>query len=183
LSSGLAEIIKYGVIVDAEFFSWLEQHMDALRALDAKALAHAIRRSCEIKAEIVAEDERERGRRALLNLGHTFGHALEALGNYERWLHGEAIAIGTVLAARTSLSLGWLDVAACTRIEKLLERAGLPTHAPGIDPDRLLDGMHADKKADKAGLKLILIEALGRAVVARSPAEATLRAVLAEQLK
>ncbi len=106
LSAGLAEVIKYGVIVDAEFFAWLEQHIDALRALDAKALAHAIRRSCEIKAEIVAEDEREHGRRALLNLGHTFGHALEAIGHYERWLHGEAVAIGTVLAARTSLGLG-----------------------------------------------------------------------------
>ena len=182
LSAGLAEIIKYGVIVDAQFFEWLEQHMDALRALDAKALTYAIRRSCEIKAEIVAEDERERGRRALLNLGHTFGHALEAIGNYERWLHGEAVAIGTVLAARTSLSLGWLDAAGCKRIEKLLERAGLPTHASGVDPDALLQGMRGDKKADHAGLKLILIKALGNAVVTREPAEAVMRAVLAEQL-
>ncbi len=182
LSAGLAEVIKYGIIVDADFFAWLEQHMDALRALDAKALAHAIRRSCEIKAEIVAEDERERGRRALLNLGHTFGHALEAIGHYERWLHGEAIAIGTVLAARTSLSLGWLDAAGCKRIEKLLERAGLPTSASGVDPDALLEGMRGDKKADQAGLKLILIKALGHAVVTRAPAEAALRAVLAEQL-
>ena len=183
LSAGLAEVIKYGVIVDAAFLAWLEQHMDELRALDAKALTHAIRRSCEIKAEIVAEDEREHGRRALLNLGHTFGHALEAIGNYERWLHGEAIAIGIVLAARTSQALGWLDVAGCKRIEKLLERAGLPTRASGVDPLELLDGMRGDKKADKAGLKLILVKALGEAVVTRAPAEATLRAVLAEQLK
>jgi 3-dehydroquinate synthase len=182
LSAGLAEVIKYGVIVDSAFFAWLEHNMDALRALDTKALSYAIRRSCEIKAEIVAEDERERGRRALLNLGHTFGHALEAIGNYERWLHGEAIAVGTVLAARTSLSLGWLDSASCKRIEKLLERAGLPTHASGIDPDALLEGMRGDKKADHAGLKLILIKAVGDAVVARAPADAALRAVLAEQL-
>ena len=182
LSAGLAEVIKYGVIVDADFFVWLERNMDALRALDTKALSYAIRRSCEIKAEIVAEDERERGRRALLNLGHTFGHALEAIGNYQRWLHGEAVAVGTVLAARTSLSLGWLDAAGCTRIERLFERAGLPTHARGVDPDALLEGMRGDKKADHAGLKLILIKALGDAVVTRAPPEATLRAVLAEQL-
>ena len=182
LSAGLAEVIKYGVIVDAPFFAWLEQHMDALRALDGKALAHAIRRSCEIKAEIVAEDEREHGRRALLNLGHTFGHALEALGDYERWLHGEAVAIGTVLAARTSQALGWIDAGTCTRIEKLLERAGLPTHASGVDAGALLEGMRGDKKADKAGLKLILIKALGDATVTRAPPETTLRAVLAEQL-
>jgi 3-dehydroquinate synthase len=182
-SAGLAEVIKYGVIVDAEFFAWLERNMDALRALDAKALAHAIRRSCEIKAEIVAEDERERGRRALLNLGHTFGHALEAIGNYERWLHGEAVAIGTVLAAHTSIALGRLDAATGERIEQLLARAGLPTQAGGIDPGELLDAMRGDKKADRGGLNLILIEALGHAVLARAPAEATLRAVLAERLK
>jgi 3-dehydroquinate synthase len=182
LSAGLAEVIKYGVIVDLEFFVWLEEHMEALRALDAAALTHAIRRSCEIKASIVAEDERERGRRALLNLGHTFGHALEAIGHYERWLHGEAIAIGTVLAARTSQALGWLDEGSCERIERLLARAGLPTAAPGVDAAALLDGMRGDKKADQTGLKLILVEALGRAVVTGAPAEATLRAVLAEQL-
>jgi 3-dehydroquinate synthase len=171
------------VIVDAAFFTWLEQNMDSLRALDDSAVSHAIRRSCEIKAGIVAEDEREHGRRALLNLGHTFGHALEAIGHYERWLHGEAIAIGTVLAAQTSLALGWFDARDCARIEKLLERAGLPTRASGIDPDELLAGMRGDKKADQAGLKLILIKALGNAAVTRAPAEETLRAVLAEQLK
>ena len=106
LAAGLAEVIKYGVIVDAEFFAWLESAIGKLRALDAAALAYAIRRSCEIKAAIVAEDEREHGRRALLNLGHTFGHALEAIGGYERWLHGEAVALGMVLAARTSAEMG-----------------------------------------------------------------------------
>jgi 3-dehydroquinate synthase len=183
LSAGLAEVIKYGVIVDAEFFAWLEAHIDELRGLDPAALTHAIRRSCEVKAAIVAEDEREHGRRALLNLGHTFGHGLEALGRYERWLHGEAVAIGMSLAAHTSLALGWLGPRDVERLERLLTRAGLPTRATGIDPDALLEAMRGDKKADKAGLKLILVEALGRSVTARSPPEAQLRAVLAEQLK
>jgi 3-dehydroquinate synthase len=183
LSAGLAEVIKYGIIVDAEFFAWLEAHVEELRNLDASALTHAIRRSCEIKAAIVAEDEREQGRRALLNLGHTFGHALEAVGNYERWLHGEAVGIGTALAARTSLALGWLGARDCERVERLLARAGLPTRAANVGVDELLEHMRGDKKADRAGLKLVLIEALGRAVVARAPAESTLRSVLAEQLK
>jgi 3-dehydroquinate synthase len=182
LAAGLAEIIKYGIIVDAEFFAWLEEHIDELKALDAAALTHAIRRSCEIKASIVAEDEREHGRRALLNLGHTFGHALEAIGHYERWLHGEAVAVGTVLAARTSVALGWLKAGDAERIEKLLGRAGLPTKASGVVADELLDHMRGDKKADRAGLKLVLVEALGHAVVARAPAEATLRGVLAAEL-
>ena len=183
LSAGLAEVIKYGVIVDAEFFAWLESHIDELRNLDAAALTHAIRRSCEIKAEIVSDDEHERGRRALLNLGHTFGHALEAVGHYERWLHGEAVGIGTALAARTSLALGWLKPSDCERVERLLSRSGLPTRAAKVDVDELLLHMRGDKKADQAGLKLVLIEALGRAVVTRAPAESTLRGVLAEQLK
>jgi 3-dehydroquinate synthase len=183
LGAGLAEIVKYGVIVDAPFFTWLEEHVDDVRRLDAAALTHAIRRSCEIKAAIVAEDEREQGRRALLNLGHTFGHALEAIGGYDRWLHGEAVAIGIVLAARTSAALGLLAARDCERIERLLERAGLPTKAPGVDPTELLERMRGDKKADRAGLRLILIRALGEAVVTRAPAEDTLRAVLAEHLE
>ena len=182
LAAGLAEVIKYGIIVDAAFFAWLESHIDDLRRLDAAALTYAIRRSCEIKAAIVAEDEREQGRRALLNLGHTFGHALEAIGRYERWLHGEAVGIGMALAARTSVALGWLGTRDCERIERLLGRAGLPTTAQGIDPDELLDHMRGDKKADREGLKLILIRSLGESVVARSPAEDKLRNVLAAQL-
>jgi 3-dehydroquinate synthase len=179
LAAGLAEVIKYGVIVDPEFFAWLERSMPKLRALDPEALAHAIRRSCEIKAAIVAEDERERGVRALLNLGHTFGHALESLGNYERWLHGEAVALGIVLAARTSPAMGWIGAADCERIETLLESAGLPTTTSGVDPDRVLERMRLDKKADRFGQKLILIERLGRAVVAPAPERAVLRSVLA----
>jgi 3-dehydroquinate synthase len=183
LSAGLAEVIKYGIIVDAPFFAWLEEHIDALRRLDAASLTHAIKRSCEIKAAIVAEDEREQGRRALLNLGHTFGHALESIGNYERWLHGEAVAVGIALAARTSAALGWLSHGDCERIEKLLTRAGLPTKAPGVDPADLLEHMRDDKKADRVGLKLILVRALGSAAVTRAPSDDELRAVLAEQLR
>jgi 3-dehydroquinate synthase len=183
LAAGLAEIIKYGVIVDAAFFAWLENHIDDLRRLDPGALTYAIRRSCEIKAAIVAEDEREQGRRALLNLGHTFGHALEAIGNYERWLHGEAVGVGIALAARTSVALGWLAAQDCERIENLLARAGLPPTAPGVDVDDLLTHMRGDKKADRAGLKLILIRAIGESIVTRSPAEDELRTVLAERLK
>jgi 3-dehydroquinate synthase len=182
LAAGLAEIVKYGIMVDADFFAWLETHVEEIKRLDVGALTHAIRRSCEIKAAIVAEDEREQGRRALLNLGHTFGHALEALGGYERWLHGEAVAVGMALAARTSAALGWLAPKQCERIERLLERAGLPTKAPGVDAAELLDAMRGDKKADRAGLKLVLIRAIGEAVVARAPEEKTLRAVLAERL-
>jgi 3-dehydroquinate synthase len=183
LAAGLAEVIKYGIIVDAAFFAWLESHIDDLRRLDAASLTYAIRRSCEIKAAIVAEDEREQGRRALLNLGHTFGHALEAIGNYERWLHGEAVGIGMALAARTSVALGWLGTGDCERIESLLTKAGLPTTATNIDPDEMLDHMRGDKKADRSGLKLILIRALGESVVTRAPAEDTLRTVLAEHLE
>jgi 3-dehydroquinate synthase len=183
LSAGLAEVIKYGLIVDRAFFAWLEGSMSQLRALDATALAFAVRRSCEIKAAIVAEDEREHGRRALLNLGHTFGHALEAIGGYERWLHGEAVAIGTAIAARTSAALGYIGETDCERVERLLSAAGLPTSATGVDPDLLLERMQLDKKADKKGLKLILIEKLGRAVVMPAPDRALLRTVLAAELE
>jgi 3-dehydroquinate synthase len=182
LAAGLAEVIKYGIIVDADFFERLEQDITKLRALDAAALAYAVRRSCEIKAAIVAEDEREHGRRALLNLGHTFGHALESLGRYERWLHGEAVAIGTVLAARTSAALGWLAERDVDRIERLLRAAGLPTQADGVDADELIGRMQLDKKADKSGVKLILIKAIGDAVVTPAPSEALLRDVLRAQL-
>jgi 3-dehydroquinate synthase len=183
LAAGLAEIVKYGAIVDAEFFAWLEENMSKLVKLDDAALAFAIRRSCELKAAIVAEDERERGRRALLNLGHTFGHALESIGRYERWLHGEAVAIGIALAARSSAELGWIGAGDCERIERLLERAGLPIRAAGVDTDELLEHMQFDKKADQAGLKLILLEGIGRAVVSRAPDPALLRRVLQTQLR
>jgi 3-dehydroquinate synthase len=169
LSAGLAEIVKYGLIVDRELFDWLNEHVDALLALDADALVHAIRRSCEIKAAIVADDELERGRRALLNLGHTFGHALETIGRFDRWLHGEAVAIGMVLAARVSAHLGWVDDEDCRRIAGLLERAGLPVRADGVGARELLAAMQLDKKADRAGLKLILLEGIGNGVIRPPP--------------
>jgi 3-dehydroquinate synthase len=182
LAAGLAEVIKYGLIADAQFFTWLERNIRKLRALDADALAHAIRRSVEIKAAIVAEDEREHGRRALLNLGHTFGHALEALGEYERWLHGEAVAIGITLAARASAELGDLTSRDCERIEALLASAGLPTAAPGIELDALLERMQLDKKATRSGLKLIMLKSIGEATVTAAPTGPALRRVLEAQL-
>ena len=140
-SAGLAEIIKYGLILDADFFSWLEKNMARLRRLDPEALATAIRRSCEIKAGIVAEDEREAGRRALLNLGHTFGHAIEAATGYGAWLHGEAVAVGLLLAARFSEQSHGLAGDAVARVEKLLQAAGLPTSLDGLEADVLLELM------------------------------------------
>ena len=182
LSAGIAEIIKYGLILDAQFFAWLEAHMDELLALDAEALNFAIRRSCEIKAAIVAEDEREHGRRALLNLGHTFGHALESLAGFGQWLHGEAVAVGIQLAAKTSVALGTLDAQHCGRIEALLRRARLPVSASGIAAQDLLEQMRLDKKAGKHGLKLVLLEDIGTAVVRAAPEQRMLAEILGAEL-
>jgi 3-dehydroquinate synthase len=179
LSAGLAEVIKYGLILDAPLFVWLEREIDALLALDATALAHAVHESCRLKAAIVAEDERERGRRALLNLGHTFGHALEAVTDFRRWLHGEAVAIGMHLAARASAAVGWIDERDCERIEALLARARLPVKATDVDPDAVLARMSLDKKADRSGMKLVLLKRIGAAVVTAAPDPTLLRAVLA----
>jgi 3-dehydroquinate synthase len=178
LSAGLAEVIKYGLIQDLELFAWLEANVEKLLALDAGALTHAVARCCEIKAEIVADDERERGRRALLNLGHTFGHAIEAEGGYGRWLHGEAVAIGLQMAAETSAALGLIEAADCARVKALLERAHLPVAAAGLDTEAILRRMRLDKKAGRGGLKLVLLEALGRAVVAPAPDADLLRGVI-----
>ncbi len=182
LNAGLAEIVKYGLIADAGFLSWLEEHIDDLRRRDPDALTHAIVRSCEIKAEIVVEDEREHGRRALLNLGHTFGHALEALGNYERWLHGEAVAIGTLMAANASAALGWLEPADVDRARALIERAGLPVSAAGVSADAVLDRMQLDKKAGSSGLRVVLLRAIGQASVEPAPDAAVLRHAIERQL-
>ena len=178
LAAGIAEIVKYGLIIDPELHGWLEANIERLTSLETQALSHAVHRSCEIKAAIVAEDEREHGKRALLNLGHTFGHALEALGGYGTWLHGEAVAIGTVLAARTSQRLQWLSADDCHRIENLLRRAGLPVRADGVDPDDMLEAMTMDKKAGRHGLKLVLLRAIGEAVVTSAPERDVLREVL-----
>lgn len=181
LAAGLAEVIKYGLIEDAAFLEWLEAHLHELLGQNAGALEHAIGRSCEIKAAIVAEDERERGRRALLNLGHTFGHALEAIGRYEQWLHGEAVAIGTMMAARTSEALGFVSPSDCDRIEALLTGAGLPVTAPGIDTADMLERMQLDKKAGRDGLRLVLLQSLGKAVVAPAPEPSILEAAIERQ--
>ncbi|EYC52287.1 3-dehydroquinate synthase [Hylemonella gracilis str. Niagara R] len=181
LSAGLAEVIKYGPIFDMALLDWLEQHIDALRALDTAALAHAVRRSCEIKAEVVGQDERESGLRAILNFGHTFGHAIEAGLGYGAWLHGEAVGCGMVLAATLSQRLGLVDAAFVARLKRLIERAGLPVVAPVLDPNdnagRYLDLMRLDKKAEAGEIKFVLIERPGQAVVRGAP-DALVREVI-----
>ena len=164
-SAGLAEVIKYGLIRDAAFFDWLEQNIEALRALDAAALAWAVERSCRNKAEVVAADETEQGERALLNLGHTFGHAIETGLGYGQWLHGEAVAAGTMMAAELSHRLGWIDGGIVTRIEHLFERAGLPTRGPALGAPRYLDLMAHDKKVEAGRLRFVLLRGIGQAVV------------------
>ncbi len=181
-SAGLAEVIKHGLILDRDFFQWLEAHMEKILAHDSNALAFIVRRSCEIKAAIVAEDELERGRRALLNLGHTFGHALEALGGYGKRLHGEAVALGIALAARTSSELGMIEEADCDRIESLLVRARLPVTTDGVDVDALVRLMRLDKKAGATGLNMILLESMGSGVIVPAPDESLLRSVIQTQL-
>lgn len=166
LSAGLAEVIKYGLIWDADFLAWLESEMSALRALDGDAIAHAIRRSCEIKAEVVAEDETEQGVRALLNLGHTFGHAIEAHQGYGNWLHGEAVAAGMMMATRLSAERGWLTEAEVERVARILEAAALPVAAPAnMSVADFLERMRLDKKNHDSRLRLILLESLGRACI------------------
>jgi 3-dehydroquinate synthase len=179
LRAGLAEVIKIGLVADAGFLAWLEGHLDALLGLDAAALTHAIRRSCEIKAAIVAEDEHEHGRRALLNLGHTFGHAIETAAGYGAWLHGEAVAAGMLMAADLSARLGWLEPGDVARVRSLLQRAGLPVAAPRIGAERGLELMGMDKKVLAGRIRLVLLRRLGEGVVAGDyPAEA-LQATLA----
>lgn len=165
LAAGLAEVVKYGLIQDATFFVWLEHQAGKLLRRDAASLHHAIRRSCEIKAEVVAADERESGRRALLNLGHTFGHAIERCAGYGKWLHGEAVAAGMCMAARFSQRLGWLGRDDVRRTENLLARLGLPTRPPDLDPREFLAAMSLDKKVLGGQIRLVLLQSIGNAVV------------------
>ncbi|ELI6409519.1 3-dehydroquinate synthase [Salmonella enterica] len=166
LASGLAEVIKYGIILDADFFTWLEGNLDALLRLDGPAIAYCIRRCCELKAEVVAADEREAGLRALLNLGHTFGHAIEAEMGYGNWLHGEAVAAGIVMAARASERLGQFSSADTQRIIALLERAGLPVNGPcEMSVQDYLPHMLRDKKVLAGELRLVLPLAIGKSEV------------------
>ncbi|RUQ40393.1 MAG: 3-dehydroquinate synthase [Candidatus Competibacteraceae bacterium] len=167
LSAGLAEVIKYGLIRDRPFLEWLEANLDALLIRDAAALSEAIERSCRNKAEIVAADERETGERALLNLGHTFGHAIETGVGYGQWLHGEAVAAGTVLAADLSARLGWLNRTQVERVRTLLARAHLPLDPPlRLTTDDFLRLMAVDKKVQDGRLRLILLRELGQGVIA-----------------
>ena len=165
-SAGLAEVIKYGLIHDAEFFTWLEDNMAALKARDKQSLATAIERSCAIKAAIVAADERESGMRALLNLGHTFGHAIETGTGYGNWLHGEAVAAGMLMAADLSARHGWLDRKDVQRTTALLAAAGLPTAPPAeMSEQQFMDLMAVDKKVIDSGLRLVLLKAIGKAFI------------------
>ena len=177
--SGLAEVIKYGFIYDYAFLEWLEANMDALLVRDAGALTHAIKRSCEIKAEIVAQDERETGIRAWLNLGHTFGHAIEAGLGYGEWLHGEAVAAGMVTAAELSRLQGHLSVADVSRVRRLVQRAGLPTASPQLGQQRYFDLMRIDKKAEDGAIRYVLLKRLGEAYVAAVPDEQVVPALQA----
>ena len=171
LSAGLAEVIKHGAIIDAEFFRWQENNMAKLMARDDHALAYAIQRSCEIKSEVVRQDERETGLRAILNFGHTFGHAIEAGLGYGQWLHGEAVGCGMVMAADLSVRMGYMDAADRDRLVALIKAAGLPTIAPDLGKDRWLDLMEVDKKNEGGKIKFILLKPLGKAMVTSAPAE------------
>lgn len=162
-AAGLAEIIKYGCIDDAEFFEWLEDHMDDLRAHSADALSYAIQRSCEIKADVVAKDERESGLRAILNFGHTFGHAIEAGTGYGQWLHGEAVGCGMVMAAELSGQASGLGAKEIQRIRRLVQRAGLPLVPPAWTPSEYLSWMSHDKKARAGKIRYVVLRALGKA--------------------
>lgn len=178
LSAGLAEVIKYGLIRDAAFFEWLEGNMERLVARNAEALAYAIRRSCENKAEVVAADEREAGERALLNLGHTFGHAIENALGYGSWLHGEAVAAGTMLAAELSRRMGLIGEADVDRTARLLRRAGLPVAAPELGVERYIELMGLDKKSQSGRLRLILLRRIGEAFICGDAPDPLLREVL-----
>ena len=178
LSAGLAEVIKYGLIRDPEFFTWLEGNIELLLARDAQALAYAIFRSCENKALVVAADEHEKGTRALLNLGHTFGHAIETGAGYGKWLHGEAVAAGTVLAADLSRRLGLLNPAAVARINDLYRRAGLVRRPPALGEKTYLELMGLDKKVEDGNIRFVLLRDIGDAFVASDVAKGTLNQTL-----
>jgi 3-dehydroquinate synthase len=169
LSAGLAEVIKYGPISDLDFLAWIEANIDALMARDPAALAHAVVRSCEIKAWVVGQDERETGLRAILNFGHTFGHAIEAGLGYGQWLHGEAVGCGMVMAAQLSQRLGGVDTAFVQRLTSLIQKAGLPVVGPDLGADRYLELMRVDKKAEAGAIKFVVLDRSGHATVQGAP--------------
>ncbi len=175
LRAGLAEVIKYGLIRDLPFLEWLEVNLESLLSREPAALAEAICRSCRNKAEVVVADEREAGERALLNLGHTFGHAIETGVGYGEWLHGEAIAVGSMMAAELSLLLGWIDRHDLLRVERLFQRAGLPVCGPALNVERYLELMQHDKKVQDGKLRLVLLQKLGQAVLSDAAPLAEIR--------
>jgi 3-dehydroquinate synthase len=179
LRAGLAEVIKYGLICDAALFGWLEAHLEELLAGDPTALAHIIRRSCEIKAAVVGRDEREQAERVLLNLGHTFGHAIESATGYTEYLHGEAVGAGLVMAAAMSTECGLLSAADSERVRRLIERAGLPTQVDTVTPDAALEHMRIDKKVLGGRLRLVLLRQIGAACVSADYPAAALSRTLA----
>ncbi len=170
MSAGLAEVIKYGACIDVEFLGWLEHNIEALRARDRAALAHAVQRCCQIKAQVVGADEKEAGLRAILNFGHTFGHAIEAGMGYGAWLHGEGVGCGMVMAAQLSARLGLVSEAFARRIETLIARAGLPVRGPArLAPARYLELMRVDKKAEGGDIRFILIDGESHATLRTAP--------------
>ena len=184
LSAGIAEVIKYGLIDDPEFFAWLEQNMAQLMARAPEALAYAVHRSCQDKARVVAADEKEAGSRALLNLGHTFGHAIETGMGYGEWLHGEAVAAGMVLAAELSAHLGWIEGEMVERSRKLIAAANLPTEPPReLSSERFLELMAVDKKVQDGILRLVLMKGLGHSVISDEASQEQIRSVLDRHLK
>lgn len=178
-SAGVAEVIKYGLIRDAQFFDWLEQHIDELMSLDKAVLSEAIYRSCQNKADVVARDEHETGERALLNLGHTFGHAIENAMGYGVWLHGEAVAAGTMMAADLSQRMGWLSDEEVKRIHRLITSAKLPLDAPKLGVEKYLDLMQLDKKVADGKIRLILQQGIGKSVITSDYDAEKLKATLA----
>lgn len=182
LSAGLAEVIKYALLGDADFLAWLEQHMDDLVQGDEAALAEAVYRSCAHKARIVANDEKEQGERALLNLGHTFGHAIESYLGYGEWLHGEAVATGMVMAADLSQRMGWISAEDLARTKNIIQRANLPIVCPQIPLDDFLAYMAHDKKVLNGQLRLVLMQAVGQAIITKTfDVELMKQAILANQ--
>jgi 3-dehydroquinate synthase len=176
-SAGLAEVIKYGPIADMDFLAWIEGNIVGLIARDPALLAHAVRRSCEIKARVVGADEREAGLRAILNFGHTFGHAIEAGLGYGQWLHGEGVGCGMVMASHLSHRLGLVDAAFVERLTAIVAKAGLPVRAPALGADRFLELMRVDKKAEAGEIKFVVIDKPGSAAVRGAP-EALVREVI-----
>ncbi|MCX7945384.1 MAG: 3-dehydroquinate synthase [Hydrogenophilus sp.] len=182
LRAGVAEVIKYGLIRDSAFFEWLEHHIEGLLALEPEVVAEAVERSCRNKAAVVIADETEQGERAILNLGHTFGHAIETATRYETWLHGEAVAVGMMIAAEVSWRLGWLTENDVARLEGLLIRAGLPVRGPQIAVEEMWSLMRGDKKVKEGQLRFVLLKAIGKAVICAEVPQEVVSAAMRHRL-